>query len=839
MNFVTVPSDFKLPSILENYRPVSGRFDELLNDQNRIGKHWQPFFRQLGQTTTDTLDQKAQSVAAAIAADGVTYNVYDDPRGIARPWEVDLLPLVLQATEWDQLAAAVAQRATLLDKVLADLYGPQSLLTEGLLPPALVFGQPGFKWPCQGVTPPGGRYLHFYAVDLARSPDGHWWVIADRTQAPSGAGYALQNRMVISRAFPSAFHSLPARNLADFFRDLQGHLSEHAPSGPDTPLCVLLTPGRYNETYFEHVFLARHLGFPLVEGQDLTVRNDTVYLKTLQGLRQIHVIFRRLDDGFCDPLELRADSVLGVPGLLGAVRAGKVLVANALGSGLMESAAMFGFLPGIAERLLGEPLTMPSVATWWCGEPPALEWVVEHLDELVIKPSYPGTGTEPVFGHQLKGRNREALIEQIRAQPHAYVAQEWVRLSQAPVWRRDSQQPLAARSIGLRLFAAATADGYTVMPGALTRVASRDGAEVISMQRGGLSKDTWVEARRPARRVPLTKPRLSIDDLLTSERDTPSRVGENLFWMGRHSERSEMTSRILRAAFTRLATNDEESEEALTGLRAAGRRLGILPPLAPKAKPEVGASGLLEALINRDQPGSLAYCLQALALNASQLRDRLSTDNWHLLSRLELPLQSRPSTPDKAIGALNQVILDCISLGGFAMDDITRDADWCFLIAGRRLERLINLCSLLQVPLQAKEQQRDTMLEWLLEVTNSSITYRTRYRRAPELLPVLHLLITDRSNTHAVAFQIVQLQRDLPEIANATRQLLPPDIELAAQSLQQLDLRPFAEPGADQACEQLATTLGEIIRVCYNVAEQIQRQSFSHTAGQRTRWNPA
>ena len=826
-------------ALLAAYQTIPGRFDELSGRDQQPASHWRPLIQQLQRTPVETLHQRAHSVASAIAADGVTYNIYDDPQGASRPWEVDLLPLIIGAREWQGLAAAIAQRATLLDRVLADLYGPQQLLQEGLLPPALVYGQPGFQWPCHGVVPTGQRFLHFYAVDLARSHDGNWWVIADRTQAPSGAGYALQNRQVISRAFPAAYHNLPAHNLVDFFRGLQDHLTNQAPSGTEDALCVLLTPGRYNETYFEHVFLARFLGFPLVEGQDLTVRDDAVYLKTLQGLQRVHVIFRRLDDSFCDPLELRADSVLGIPGLLAAVRAGKVLVANALGSGLLESAALFGFLPGIAERLLGEKLAMPSVATWWCGEAPALAYVLEHLDDLVIKPANAGISMEPVFGYQLQGAKRAALIEQIKAQPHAYVAQEWVRLSQAPIWRADHEAPLASRSIGLRVFAAATDKGYVVMPGALTRVAARDGVEVISMQRGGFSKDTWVQAHRPGKLSALSKPRLTVKDLLNAQRDTPSRVGENLFWMGRHTERAEVTARALRAAFSRIATNDEESEDALIGLRDAGYRLGVLQPAAEDEPEPALQPCLLAAVADGSQPGSLAYTLRALTMNAEHLRDRLSVDNWHLLNRLEAPLRRGPDTPDEAIESLNQVMLDCISLAGFAMDDITRDADWCFLMVGRRLERLINLCGLIAVPLSASPRHREHMLEWLLEVTNSSITYRTRYRRSPELLPVLHLLVVDRSNPHAVAFQLEQLQQELPEIARASGQLLPPDITIPVQRLQRLDLRAFEGSSNEAACKQLSDDLADIIQIAYGISDEIQRNCFSHTAATQYHWNPA
>ncbi len=814
--------------IIHQYHPVPDRFDEL-GSRAGPGSHWRPLLQQLNGESLEGLNQRAQTVSTAIAEDGVTYNVYEDPRGVTRPWEVDLLPLVLGADEWHGLSRAVAQRAELLDRVLADLYGNQSLLKEGLLPPALVYGQSGFQWPCQGIRPAGGRFLHLYALDLGRAPDGSWWVMADRTQAPSGAGYALQNRLVISRAFPAPFHNLPATNLASFFQAFQNGLATMSPAGDERPLCVLLTPGRFNETYFEHVFLARYLGLPLVEGQDLTVRDDTVYLKTLQGLRRVHAIYRRLDDGFCDPLELRADSVLGIPGLLGAVRAGKVLMANALGSGVLESAALFGFLPEISKKLLGEPLAMPSVASWWCGEKPALDYVIEHLDELVVKPAFGSMRMEPVFGYKLKGADRDALIRKMHAHPHAFVGQELVHLSQAPVWRGQPDRPLATRSIGLRLFAAATPGGWQVMPGGLTRVAADEGVEVISMQRGGLSKDTWVQARGTASSTSLLKKRLQVSDLLDGERDTPSRVGENLFWMGRHSERAEGTARLLRAAFNRLSGHDQAGEEALLGLQQAAIQFGTLPELDEDAELEPLPRSLLRAVSDLKLPGSIASILQGLLFNASQVRDRLSADNWHTLNRVGRPLTPAPRTPDQAVRALNLVLLDCISLAGFAMDDITRDTSWGFLVIGRRLERLANLCTLICVPLFSDRFGRNAMLEWLLEVANSEVTYRTRYRRTPELLGVLHTLVMDASNPHSVMFQVRQLQKDLPEMGRKTGQLFPPDLGDCLQRLRAVDLHEFERKRPDKACEALAETLYAVRDEVYRVSDEIQRQYFIHT----------
>lgn len=821
--------------LILDYPFSADRFDEMLVGRGMPRPHCEAFVRRLENLSRSALEQRAEFVADAIESDGVTYNVYADPKGISRPWELDMLPLIISAGEWKHLSAAVAQRARLLDAVLADLYGPQKLIAEGLLPPALVYGQRGYKWPCHGTVPPGGRFLHLYAVDLARSPDGNWWVIADRTQGPSGAGYALQNRIVVSQAFPDTFRNLHVHKLAGFFRSLQDGLARMAPTGGDTPLCVLLTPGPYNETYFEHAFLARYLGFPLVEGQDLTVREDTVYLKTLRGLRRVHAILRRLDDDFCDPLELRADSALGVPGLLGAVRAGRILIANALGSGVLESAALFGFLPGISERLLGEPLAMPSVASWWCGEGPALEHVLENLDDLVIKPAFPSMRMETLFGHFLDADERRQIVDSIKAQPHAYVAQEWVRLSQAPVWTASAKQRLAPRSVGLRLFAAATPDGYVVMPGALTRVAPAAGVEVISMQRGGMSKDTWVQADLPVRRASLIKKRLGVIDLLCTGTDIPSRVGENLFWMGRHSERSESSARILRAALTRLVGGGDDIDQELSGLLLAASRIGALT--SEENGEEDDPEGTLErrllgAVSDLDQTGSIASNLRALALNANHVRERLSPDNWHVLNKLEAALRPSPTTLDQALGALDQVLLSCVSLAGFAMDGMTRDEGWHFLILGRRIERLAGLSALVSVVLQARERDREPMLEWLLAAANSIVTYRARYRRSPELLPVMHLVVFDTSNPHSVGFQVQSLKRYLVSIAQDLGHPMPPQIAGLEQRLAGFDLTAFEAEHCEAACSRLATLLADAEGTAYALSDEIHHRFFIHTVRQ-------
>lgn len=812
--------------LIESYPFSANRYDEMLSSRGEAREHWAPFAERLENFPDEALIRRAEFVRNSIESDGVSYNVYADPKGTKRPWELDMLPLIVGSEEWATLSASISQRARLMNAILADLYGPQTLLSEGLIPPALVFGQHGFKWPARGVQPPGNVWLFSYAADLARAPDGRWWVIADRTQGPSGAGYALQNRIIVSRAFPDAFRELHVNPLASYFRSMQDSLSRLAPADGDVPLTVLLTPGPYNETYFEHAFLARYLGFPLVEGQDLTVRDNTVFLKTLRGLRRVHTILRRLDDDFCDPLELRADSALGIPGLLGAIRAGRVLMANALGSGVLESGALFGFLPAICQRLLGEPLAMPSVASWWCGEAPALEYVLEHLDELVIKPAFPSMRMEAVFGHELKGDSRRRMIERILAQPHAYVAQEWVRLSQAPVWNRR----LLPRSVGIRVFASATGDDYTVMPGALGRVAPRAGMEVISMQRGGLSKDTWIRADAPVVRTSLLKRRLGVIDLVCGGADIPSRLGENLFWMGRYAERVEASARLIRAALPRASSTDADTVQSLAGLLEAARGLGVLGDIDADDRPENIEAELIAALLDDKQPGSVASNLRALSFSASQVRERLSSDNWHALNRLEQLLSEQVTSTDQALSAIDRVMQSCISLAGFAMDDMTRDEGWRFLILGRRIERLEGLAGLISVPMSAEPEVRERMFEWLLEAVNSIVTYRARYRRVPELLPVLHLIVFDRTNPHSVGFQVDVLQKYL---ARSSRELGHPYpslmIDPLARRLENFDLTRFEAEDCELALGTLRTLLAESMSVAQNLSDEVHRRYFTHT----------
>jgi len=817
--------------MLANYPTASGRYDEMLAAAQTPRAHWQALFEQLGATSPEALRERVQWVQRQVRENGVTYNVYADPEGADRPWELDMLPFILPAEEWAGIEAAIRQRATLLNRVLVDVYGEQRLLAEGLLPPALVYGHAGFLRPCRGNAEPGGVMLHMYAADLARSPDGRWWVVDDRTQAPSGAGYALENRLVISRLYADLFRDLRVQRLAGFFATLRDSLAHWAPveggNAGAAPLIVLVTPGPLNETYFEHTYLARYLGIPLVEGGDLTVREDKVWLKTLSGLQRVHVILRRLDDDYCDPLELRSDSALGIPGLVQAARRGNVLVANGLGSNLLETGALLGFLPKLCERLLGEELKMPSVATWWCGEPAALADVIRKLDRVVIKGAYSQMRVDPMFGEDLDERGRARVAAMLKARPQMYVAQELVQLSQAPVCDRAQ---VRASAIGLRVYACASPNGYVVMPGGLTRAATGTDARVISMQRGGSSKDTWVLSTGPVSTFSLLKRETRPQDLVRTGLNLSSRVVENLHWFGRNTERCDAMARLLRVALTRvIEEGPAERDRSWGGIAGMLRFTGIFGEKDAPAD-EVAIARALRAAVTDDTVPGLAGGLKELLRVASQLRERLSLDNWRTLNQMARRLQrdrNRAIPLSETLAELDRDIAAFMTLAGFALDGMTRDTGWRFLSIGRRIERLQFICGLLQ---QALAGPADADLGWVLELADSSITYRSRYMARPEWLPVLDLLIRDAHNPRSIYFQLKGLSEFVGRVYDAFG-LAEDSGDGVAERMQNAVLALEAiDPGADlrHGSARLAVLLQEWHDASARLSEQLGLRFFAH-----------
>ena len=839
-----------VPPLVGDYTPAPGVYDEMLTASGTLRPIWEPYISSVDSLGSDELARRWKTARQRIRENGVTYNVYGDPLGMNRPWNLDAIPLLISPHEWRELEAGIIQRARLLNWILTDLYGPQKLLHEGHLPPATVFANPGFWRPCHNLPVPDNAHLHLLAVDLARSADGQWWVISDRTQAPSGAGYALENRIVLAETFPDLFREFQIQRLASFFRAFRDNLLRLSPSMRNNPRVVLLTPGPLNETYFEHSYLARYLGFTLAQGGDLTVRDSRVFLKTLEGLKQVDVILRRVDGGFCDPIELRSDSFLGVAGLVEAVRAGNVVIANALGSGIIESPALMPFLPGLSTRFLGERLKLPSVATWWCGQTPAMDYVRRNLDTLVIKPSFSGIPMEPVFGGQLSGEQRTKLLDQMQTRPYNFSGQELLHLSTVPVW---SGSQLAPRRLVLRVFVAAVGDSWVVMPGGLARVSPSIDSPVVSMQRGGGSKDTWVLSDRPVDKFTLQRARNLPVVLNRGTSDLPSRAADNLFWLGRYAERCEHLARVLRCILVRLSGETAPSRSAewksLVKLHAyLDSEHSRMEPDEPQGLLDVTTEfeqEILSLIFEDDRRDSLFSNLNRTSRAAASVRDRLSSDLLravsHLggLARIENNSAWGYVSAGDALAVLNRTIGTLSSLRGIELENITRGPGWHFLGVGRRIERSIQLVKLFRTIIVPLNIETAPMLEMLLEVCDSSMTYRSRYFTVMQAAPVLDLLMNDQTNPRSLAFQVNDLSEHCQALAGSVRGAEWPSakqarVEEAAFKLFEEDVQMLCQADSDGRRTWLDQLLETLDNSLPSLSDAITNTCFSHAEMERT-----
>jgi uncharacterized circularly permuted ATP-grasp superfamily protein/uncharacterized alpha-E superfamily protein len=810
--------------LLSHAHPAeAGVWDELRQPSGVLRPPWLGFARHLStplhsERPTD-MNRRVAQVARQILQDGVTHNVFSDaaPGGVAaRPWSLELLPNLIEAADWAVIEAGAIQRAELLQTMLADFYGPQHLLREGLLPPALLYRHSGWLRPMRGAEPPGGMRLFIVAFDIARGPDGRWWLVAQRTQGPSGLGYVMHNRLLISRQFPDAFREQRVQHIASSYRRLLDTLETLAAqvAGNSTPRVVLLTPGRFSETYFEHAYLARYLGLPLVEGGDLTVRKDRLYLKTVEGLEPVHGLLRRLDDDFCDPLELRPDSALGVPGLLQAARAGSVVVANALGSAFLESPAVQGFMPGIARRMGQDHLLLPALPTWWCGEASALRNVRGELDGKFLRSTFPRHGRTSQV-HDLSRLERLGAID---SDPDAWTVQARLRFSRAPIW---GDTGVATRPAMVRIYAIADSGGrWHVLPGGMTRVAQREDSSV-SMQRGGSSLDTWVLTDGPVDTFSMLPQRLCVDDIAGRRRPVSSRNGENLFWLGRYTERTEQAVQLARATLLLIDADSDATPAMLQALSALATTSGLVAPGTPALEraPHHFERSLLGALADTEgQRGaaSIGYNLAALERASQALRERLSSEHWGLIREmgesfrqaLESPAGELPTLP-QVLPALDRLALRLAAVTGAQSDRMTRDHGWRLLTVGRLLERLIGLTARMRAFLKAGALGSAAGTDLMLELFDSVITFRARYQRHEDLLALTDLLVLDSANPRSLAGVVRRLRTEIAKLPGDAASLAPLLARLPAEGtgLTLDSLREVEDERLPQTLDALATSL--------------------------------
>ena len=843
-------------------RGTPGSFDELhgLIAEEAAAGHalapaWQAFFDAAGAEGWVDLAQTKARVQRKVQDDGVTYNVYAEGAAAANAWPLEPLPFLVDAAAWAAIEQGVIQRARLLDAVLADVYGSRSLLDEGLLPAALVLAHPQYLRAMHGCRPAGGVHLHVAAFDLARGPGGDWRVVSQRTQAPSGLGYLLQNRLIISQQFPAAFRDLHVQRVAAGFLGLLQGLQRLSPEG-DNARVVLLTPGPHNETYFEHAFLSRYLGVTLVEGGDLTVRGERLFLKTLHGLEPVHVLLRRVDDEYLDPLELRGDSALGVPGLLGVIRAGQVVVANAPGAGFLESPGLAAFWPAVSRRLLGEELLLPSTTSWWCGEDSVWEAQRERLAEFVVAPTFPTSATTEGFAPhgvaELPAAAREALLAAIDARPAAYTLQARVRPSEIPVWADDALEPRAAL---VRVYAMSDGrGGWQVMPGALTRVATRrDAAQDawLSMQHGSVSVDTWVLTEGQVDATSLLPRPLSASDLARTRRTVTSRAAENLYWLGRYTERADNSVRLARITLESLNNANPVMLDALGRLALRNGLIGGGVPL-PTQSVRVFERSLVHTMADPSAM-SVAFNLRALRHCAQALRERLSVEHWKLIDAVGRDFEERFATILQPRGAgagtgagvesvsdvqvlLQQAATQLAAITGAQSDRMTRDDGWRLLSVGRQVERLDFLTQALMLGLQLDLPARDDGFALLLGLFDSTITYRAQFQARRELPPLLHLLVLELDNPRSLAGVARTLRDRVTRLARHEARWVQRVLgELPV--VEDWSLEALCSPDEDGRHAMLLASLRTLSERTQALSAEVGRRLFSHVGpGDHTVW---
>ncbi len=766
-------------SISADYR-TAGAFDELIGTDGTIAPHWHPVLAGLNALTHQQRLERIDRINSRVRETGIAHDLFADPSRNLQPWRLDLVPLVFPPDAWARIEAAVIQRARLLETMLADIYGPQDTLRRGLIPPELIFSDPAYLRACQNIPPGAGR-IQFFATDLARGPDGNWRVVDTHVETPAGIGYALANRGVLTHVCGEIFSASKAVRLAPFFQQMQDALALRI--GRPDPAIALLTPGPHHNDFFSHAYLARYLGFLLVEGADLRAQNGRVYLKTLDGLHPIDLLVRSVAGASCDALELDPGGFLGPVGLVQAVRQQPNLVANALGTAIAENRGLGSYLPELCKQLLGEDLAIWDVTKWWLGDAAVRGNVIQNLDRYFIRRAFeqtarPGRAAPARDPAKLTPQERSALIAEIELHGAALVAEEKTALGTAPSY---GAQGLEAKPYAVRVFATAVPGGFAVMPGGLAMTVD-PGMSMALTAPDGASRDVWVlsEAAQPVFKS-LWRPTLEAANIQRSPRELPSRAADNLFWLGRYTEHADWTFRVLRTCLGRI---EEDSSPRQNLLLARGVLTNLLerdgaPPVPVPAgleEPRVIAHLARALMTEPDRAGGLAQTLGHVHRVAGLTRDRLSLEGWRTLNAFYIDRPWRSGSGPASIGES----LDLIDAGlgaiaafnGLTHENMTRNFGWSFLDMGRRMSRALNLGHLLLATL--RESQADDndgrRLLFVLELADSFITYRSRYRLNPMTAPVLDLLIVDEANPRSLGFQLAALSAHidaLPQTGNA------------------------------------------------------------------------
>ncbi|WP_239923705.1 circularly permuted type 2 ATP-grasp protein [Agaribacterium haliotis] len=836
------PTDTAPLEVMNYVASRPGACDEVFDEAGNVKAHWAQLLSSLKGMGFDAFADRQKKALRILRDDGATYNIYDQGDAGSRTWGLDLVPALISSEEWASTEAGLLERAELFNLLLKDIYGERKLLRSGVLPPEVLFAHRGFLRACQGLDLPGEHNLVLHAVDMMRDSSGQLRVLTDRSQCPSGLGYALENRTVMSRVLPSLFRNSRVHRLAPFFQRLRVKLNSLSPSD-DQARVVVLTPGAHNETYFEHAYLANYLGLDLVQSGDLVVRNGFVWMKSLAGLSRVDVILRRVDDWYCDPVELRSDSQLGVANLLEVVRAGRVAIANPLGSGILESPVLLKFLPAIAKALLGRDLRLGSVQNYWYADAEDRAYIDAHLDELVIKPVFRRPGERSVCARELSEQQRLALKQRLAAAPLDYVAQPLIEAAPMPSFDGRALQP---RPVIVRSFAVACDNSYALMPGALTRVGVDESSFHISNQAGSLSKDTWVIASEPQlnlRDDEQPEPQANQSEL----NSLPSRVVENLFWMGRYAERAEASLRILRTVFVLLNGEEDLPDTVRRILLGAVTKISSTQPGFLEASDEELAdpeARLLGVITDANLVGSVRSNLNAMLFCSDESKELLSSDTLRVINDIrdalgELDASFKPGLNSAPEEALDPLVTALMALSGLVQESMVRNIGWHFLQLGRRLERGMQTATIISEFLSPElaPAEQNILIEAMLLSMETLISYRRRYRARLAVQSSLDLVLLDTSNPRSLLFQIEAIDEHLKRLPTnqEPRHELQPEQRAILEAQSSLKLSVLTELSQRDGGERkkLSDKLAQVGELLALISTQISDKHFDHRESSR------
>ncbi len=830
-----LPQDF----FAEYEGPANG-FDEAVDTSGAARLHWKAFSEAFGALSADEQAQRQERLRRLVLENGIAHDLFAEP-GSRQPWSIDLIPIMISAGEWAQLERGLIQRAALYDLIAKDIYGQQTLLRTSKIPPRLVFSDPAFLHACREPKP-GAHLINFFAADLIRDPGGSWRIIDVHAETPAGIGFALANRLLHGQLMGDIFRVCGGKRLASYFQQLQSELLSRIER--DDPLITLLTPGPRHEDYFSHAYLSRYLGFQLVEGGDLRVIGSRVYMKTLEGLKPIDLMIRCVQGSQCDPLELDPNGFAGPVGLVQALRKNQRMLINFLGTAVIQNRGLAPSLPQIAKALMGQDLIIEDTQRRWLGDMDARAFVFAHPERFVIRHAHEGTGRpgraeQGIMPDRLSGRELDSLRFELDVSGQNYVAEERHDCATAPSWTPGGLQ---ARPFAMRVYVSAVDGDYRVMPGGLAM--SLDGTPGVAMSAmDGHSRDVWVcsEEKTSLPHITLMRPAGEVAHVLRAGTGLRSRIADNLYWLGRYGERADWVMRLMRGALSRADDTQtggtgDGGPKALELILLKDQPPVSLPPLGSDAKAIEQAVRLLMTAPGR------TYSVPGLKNNmlrvGSIVRERLSLEVWRTLlrfSNIGSPQPQEIADPVQLLDRLNAGIVTIASLNGLTAENMTRNFGWRFQDMGRRIERALNLAELLLTLFgeSPKEEEETARLFFVLNVADSTITFRQRYLFAPILSLVLDLLMVDETNPRGIGFQLCRISEHLDALPQASQHA--PHNEEQRQILELLTrvrlakVSSLAHPGPGEERTELQELLSHLISGLPKLSEAITRRYFNLT----------